>query len=113
MRGLLLVIVVLLSGAVVLKGNVGVTPDNHLRVATWVIPVPLVVQNSPVMALVTTMLPGRSDPTSACAQLGAAAVPPLPSVTTATGTYNDNRPSTGRSQPAAQFDTVAKALRGQ
>ena len=110
MRKFLFIAVVLFGGAMFLKGKVSLTPDHQLHVATWTFPIPAAVQNSPLMALVDTMLLGRTD---SAAQSGAAPPPPMPTVTTANGTYVDNRPGTGRpQQPATQFDTVAKALRG-
>jgi hypothetical protein len=113
MRKLLFVAVVLFGGAMFLKGNVSLTADNQLHVAAWTFPIPAAVQNSPVMGLINTMLLGRLGPAGASAQAGAPTPPPMPTVTTANGTYVDNRAGTGRpQQPATQFDTVAKALRG-
>jgi hypothetical protein len=114
MRKFLFVVVVLGGGVFFLKGKVSLTPDNQLHVVNWTFPIPAAVQNSPLMALIDTMLLGRGEPAGASAQSSAPPVPPLPTVTTANGVYVDSRSSAGRPQQpaAAQFDTVAKALRG-
>jgi hypothetical protein len=112
MRKLLFLAVVLFGGAMFLKSNASITPDNQVRVASWTFPIPAAVQNSPVMGLVNTMLLGRLDSTGPTARPGGATPPSLPVVTTANGTYDANRPSTGRPQSADQFNAAAKALRG-
>jgi hypothetical protein len=111
MLKLLFIAVVLLGCAVVLKGNVSFTADNQVQVASWTIPIPQAVQNSPVLGLVKAVLTVHSE--QAAASAGPPPPPPLPTVTTVNGTYGGTRPASGPAQPAAQFDTVAKAIRGQ
>jgi hypothetical protein len=114
MLKLLFIAVILLGCAVVLKGNVNFTADNQVHVASWTIPIPPAVQNSPVLGFVKAILTVHSGQADASAgQGGPPPPPPLPTVTTINGTYGEIRPPSGPPQPAAQFDAVAKAIRGQ
>jgi hypothetical protein len=125
MKKLLFIMVVGFGGTMLVRsGQVTVTPDNQVRVAGYSMPLPAVIQNSPVMGMVITALvgqtPGQQQPAGQMAIAGArpgAQVPhPRPSVTSTAGTYNANPPSTGptQGQPKVndQFSAVAKALHG-
>jgi hypothetical protein len=117
MKKLLFMAVVGIGGFMFLKGNVSVTPDNQVRVAGWAVPVPPDVQNSPLMAVVAMAIRLHTTPPPdaryGAAQPGQPALPPLPTVTSATATYGANVPSTGPVPGADLFGSTAKALRGQ
>jgi hypothetical protein len=117
MKKLLFVIVVGFGAAMLVKnGKVTVTPDNQVQVIGFAVPLPNAVQQSPIMGMVTSMLP-----TSAPAGAGAG-VPPrpmMPVVTSASGTFDANAPGRANAQQpggmatsAAGFSAAAKALRG-
>jgi len=112
MRKLLFFLVLMFGGAFLLKGNVSITSDSQLRVASWTFPIPAAIQNSPVMGYVNTVLLGRLGPNEASARPGTPTPPPLPMVNTPTGTFNANQPNTGRPQGTDPFDDATKALRG-
>jgi hypothetical protein len=119
----LLFLAVLGLGAMSLKGNVSLTPDNQVHVfSSWAFPVPAVIQSSPLYAMVSTMMTGQLGPipqmtvTPAAPQYRTAAQPvrpALPNVTSAAGTYNANAPTPGSTSGGDPFGATSKALRGQ
>jgi hypothetical protein len=123
MKKMLFLMVVGFGGAMLVKGgHVVITPDNQVRVAGYNVPLPPVVQNSPVFGMITTLFMGQLGPTAqangAPARPGAPGYPAMPNVTSTAGTFNGNpsaagvpragNPATGASD---QLSAVAKALR--
>jgi hypothetical protein len=118
MKKLLFMALIGIGGAVFLKGGyLTVTPDNQVHVASWTVPLPADVQNSPILGMVATMagLRTASQPNIGDPRYGATqpARPALPNVTSATSIYNPNPPAAAPTQVTDQFNAVAKALRGQ
>jgi hypothetical protein len=114
MKKLLFMMVVGFGGTMLFKqGYVAITPDNQVRVAGWAVPLPPSVQASPIMGMINTLFQGNLGPqmTNAAPRPGARVPPPLPTVTSAVGTYNANVPIAGQTQGSDQFNAVAKALR--
>jgi hypothetical protein len=116
MKKLLLVMVVGFGVAMLVKnGNVTVTPDNQIQVVGFAVPLPNAVQQSPIMGVVTSMLPAAA-PTRAAA--GVQPRPMMPVVTSASGAFNPNAsgranaPAAGMATGADGFSAAAKALRG-
>ncbi len=114
MKKLLFIMVVGFGAAMLVKnGKVTVTPDNQIQVIGFAVPIPNAVQQSPIMGMVTSMLPP-----SAPAGAGAQARPTMPVVTSAYGTFNANAPGRanapggGMATGADGFGAAAKALRG-
>jgi hypothetical protein len=119
----LLFLAVLGLGAMSLKGNVSLTPDNQVHVfSSWVSPVPAVIQSSPLYTMVSTMMTGQLGPIPQMAVAPAAPQyrtaaqpvrPALPNVTSATSTYNANAPAAGSASGGDSFGATSKVLRGQ
>jgi hypothetical protein len=116
MKKLLFVMVVGFGAAMLVKnGQVTVTPDNQIQFIGFAVPLPNAVQQSPVMGIVTSMLPA-SAPVRAAA--GVQPRPTMPVVTSASGTFNPNgsahanAPAGGLATGADGFSAAAKALRG-
>ena len=117
MKKLLFVMVVGFGAAMLVKnGQVTVGRDNQIVVAGFAVPVPGAVQQSPIMAIVASMLP-RSAPASA--DPGAPARPVMPMVNSVSGTFDPNTsgranaPAAGMTAGADGFSATAKALRSQ
>ena len=116
MKKLLFVMVVGFGAAMLVKnGKVTVTPDNQIQVVGFAVPLPNAVQQSPIMGMVTSMLPA-SAPVGAGA--GVQPRPMMPVVTSAYGTFNANAsgranaPTGGMATGADGLGAAAKALRG-
>ena len=63
MKKMLFLMVVGFGGAMLVKGgHVTITPENQLRVAGYNVPLPVAVQNSPVMGIITTLFMGQLAP---------------------------------------------------
>lgn len=114
MKKLLFVMVVGFGAAMLVKnGKVTVTPDNQIQVVGFAVPLPNAVQQSPIMGMVTSMLPAAAP-----AGAGVQARPMMPVVTSASGTFDANAsgranaPGGGMATGAAGFSAAAKALRG-
>jgi len=97
-------------------GHITLTPERQLIVAGMNVPLPEVVQNSPIMTLVTTMMTGQLQglphPAAAAPKPGAPVPPALPSVTSSVNTYNPNAPAAGHANGADPLNAAATALRG-
>jgi hypothetical protein len=116
MKKLLFVMVVGFGAAMLVKnGKVTVTPDNQIQVVGFAIPLPNAVQQSPIMGMVTGMLPAAAPPG---AGTGVPARPMMPVVTSVSSTFNPNisgranAPAGGMATGADGFSAAAKALRG-
>jgi len=117
MKKLLFVMVVGFGVAMLVKnGQVTVTPDKHIQVVGFSVPLPDAVQNSPVLGMVLGQLPEVSA--RAGGAPGAPARPVLPIVNSGTGSFNANTSgsaSAARGGPATGaegFSAAARALRG-
>ena len=123
MKKMVIVFVIGFVASWQLKGNMSLTSDNHVHVMSWAMPVPAAVQSFPLYSLVTNMI---ATPAPAAAPVapqasayvprsgaGVAAPPPLPVVSTTSGTYNDNASSGAPAGFQGQFDPAAKAIGGR
>jgi hypothetical protein len=116
MKKLLFVMVVGFGVTMLVKsGKVTVTPDNQIQVVGFALPLPTAVQQSPIMGMVTGMLPASAPPNAGAY---GQARPVLPVVSSASGTFNPNisgranAPTGGMATGADGFSAAAKALRG-
>jgi hypothetical protein len=117
MKKLLFILVLGFGGAMLFKsGQVTATPDRHIQVAGYQVPLPEAVQNSPVYGMVIEQLPQTAS--KVAASPGAPARPLMPIVSSANGSFDANtsgRASAARGGPATGadgFSAAAKALRG-
>ena len=88
MTKLLFLVIVAFGAAMFLKGKMSVTSDNQIHVAGLTVRNP--AADSPIMGVVTTMLPNRQDDAAGSPRYGVAnpAGPGLPIVTSATGIHS-------------------------
>lgn len=116
MKKLLFVMVVGFGAAMLVKsGQVTATPDNQIRVAGYLVPLPNAVQQSPIMGTIAGMLPASAH---AVASPAAPGRPVMPLVSSASSSFDANTsgranaPTAGMATGAAGFSAAAKALRG-
>ena len=87
MKKWLFLIALVFGAAFLLKGNVGITQDQQLRVFSSILPIPDPVRNSSFMPLIESLL-GGMDPMAQPGppvRAGSPAIPPLPAVIRGSG----------------------------